>query len=891
MSCCRPTQTALLESPDRNITWNESRGKAELNDQRSKAYELLESFVLYAQEDKHELIPLGIKLEDFLIQIQSVTNTGSIKSKTQFATKLTQLLKDLTDLIRKTASDEQLPDVQFIVTTLVSSEKPQNNRELLDRIMAAIFEISLVKKGIYLTNLQQRKVIISRLVRKELWECDSSQIVKESDVDSITDYLKNTLYDLPNHRYQPQLNLPEGIEQSTLPDLSSQVQLLATNKRVAARVIDKIAHEAVKVVEEKRHCFKSQCALLLDNQVEEKRLNSNLQALFNDFDFDLWESSFLNSGSEKELSTLFTNIYERGCQSIEQVLTHRDRVELSLRIPSTQLNLESSHGLYFYLKSKNGIVQLTLDHLSKVDWYEFPLDICFNMLEQVIGQVTDLEQLIRFIQTESFKHFLTSPYFQTYGEHLRLIIVERFQSSSSLESQLLQKYEQGPLCESVLALSRLLPEVECNTKAYVNHHKKYYRTLLCEDVRKLPLNILLLFSATELKQFFTRGQLSYLIVKSLNLKKNEVVVWLIANVENFGELEWNRKSILYIFCQLASLNILILLNNTSRFNLNEATPNGKPLIHVAIKTGREDIALWLLDKQPLELAYRDNKQNSLLHISIINKQEYIAKVILQRCTHRAEGAGFIQAVNFKGDTALHLACLFGMHNLVLLIINNGCDVNIRNFHKKTVFHFAIQCKQKEVVEMLLSTSNLNVLLLDNYGRTALAYASADIYSEIYDKHFCRILFSNEYFRLFNSKSGTWLHKASSFHCEELESIARINGIDLGARDVDNNTPLHIACYYGVHQAVETLIRLGAEVNTVNHQGELPIDIAIQRGHVKALSLLIGLGKVKLEPTRKETALAFALALNEVRGSADYSSVIHILTVRFSVEVAMLIADQ
>nr|XP_054100702.1 ankyrin repeat domain-containing protein 36B-like isoform X2 [Callithrix jacchus] len=79
----------------------------------------------------------------------------------------------------------------------------------------------------------------------------------------------------------------------------------------------------------------------------------------------------------------------------------------------------------------------------------------------------------------------------------------------------------------------------------------------------------------------------------------------------------------------------------------------------------------------------------------------------------------------KNRTALHLACATGQSQMVKLLVENNCQLNLLDSECRTPLIKAIQLKQVSCATILLE-NNADPNIMDYYGRTALHYA---VYNE------------------------------------------------------------------------------------------------------------------------------------------------------------------
>jgi hypothetical protein len=108
-----------------------------------------------------------------------------------------------------------------------------------------------------------------------------------------------------------------------------------------------------------------------------------------------------------------------------------------------------------------------------------------------------------------------------------------------------------------------------------------------------------------------------------------------------------------------------------------------------------------------------------------------------------------------------------------------------------------------------------------------------------------------------------LHLAVSRPWPEITEAVLENGADIHTKDIDGNTPLARAAFWGNAGAVERLLQLGADPAEANEDRQTPLWIAAARGQREALSLLLEAGadpevKGLLAPYGETTPLTAAL---------------------------------
>jgi hypothetical protein len=91
----------------------------------------------------------------------------------------------------------------------------------------------------------------------------------------------------------------------------------------------------------------------------------------------------------------------------------------------------------------------------------------------------------------------------------------------------------------------------------------------------------------------------------------------------------------------------------------------------------------------------------------------------------------------------------------------------------------------------------------------------------------------------NGRGQTQLH-----HCAEkglttsVKRLLSIRNINVNVKDVNKDTPLHDAAYYGHIEITRLLLQNGAELNVRNNHGWTPLHYAAFQGHVDILHFLV-----------------------------------------------------
>ena len=208
----------------------------------------------------------------------------------------------------------------------------------------------------------------------------------------------------------------------------------------------------------------------------------------------------------------------------------------------------------------------------------------------------------------------------------------------------------------------------------------------------------------------------------------------------------------------------------------EPLSNGHIPIDYAIRKGHYDIVKILLECCPIDLDEKDSQGLTPVDHALISgdpkMQALVIGTVVGKCYENAEkeaqqvrfslsrqlseevqklrtpdlvGASEFQRqafngglsqleklghndINFqdvKGWTALHYSCLGGQEKIVEWLLKNGAKTDLLSHDRKSPLHFASIRGSDKVLQLLLSSTQLDPNAVDVQGRTPLHYASVD----------------------------------------------------------------------------------------------------------------------------------------------------------------------
>ncbi|XP_029966463.1 NF-kappa-B inhibitor alpha-like [Salarias fasciatus] len=190
------------------------------------------------------------------------------------------------------------------------------------------------------------------------------------------------------------------------------------------------------------------------------------------------------------------------------------------------------------------------------------------------------------------------------------------------------------------------------------------------------------------------------------------------------------------------------------------------------------------------------------------------------------------AVTEDGDTLLHLAIIHESTEHAFHMIKlsrNHPFLNVQNHQRQTALHLAVITEQPQLVDRLLK-AGADPLLADDSGNSALhiackrgSLACFGVITQNCQRHLTAML-------SFPNYSGhNCLHLASiNGYISLVESLVRL-GADINAQEqCSGRTALHLAVDLQNAALVRRLLELGADVNCLNYGGFAPYHLTYGR---------------------------------------------------------------
>ncbi len=160
---------------------------------------------------------------------------------------------------------------------------------------------------------------------------------------------------------------------------------------------------------------------------------------------------------------------------------------------------------------------------------------------------------------------------------------------------------------------------------------------------------------------------------------------------------------------------------------------------------------------------------------------------------RDDKSDYLLAADKAGNTALHVAARLGYDQVAADLIDQGHDINATNNYGESVLYAAVTALKvpmgdDRAIQQALLDAGADVSVTTK-TKEALVHAAA----RIGDAPMCEYLIDRR-------------------------------GLDVNAKDLSGNTPLHEATW-GRGSAIDALVKRGADLSARNSKGDTPRDLA------------------------------------------------------------------
>lgn len=301
----------------------------------------------------------------------------------------------------------------------------------------------------------------------------------------------------------------------------------------------------------------------------------------------------------------------------------------------------------------------------------------------------------------------------------------------------------------------------------------------------------------------------------------------------------NGVSPFHLACYMGKYCIVDILPH----KINKKTKNGSTALHLAVNSGHIDIVTKLILEHKADISQQDDNGFTPLHVAAYYDRVDIINLLL----NQLESPNKIKFVNCKsklGSTALNLAARMGKYKTVMKLLDHGADIEIADNKGNNPFHSATFTGHIDIVDHILknvkSESNLKA---EKALFLAVKQNEWEIVKKILDYTERERIpldhnYEFDYTPIHVAVAEKNISKYPKRSISEFENLLDkcIRLIDI--QDKNGRTALYVAASAGNKDAVDVLIKKGADITKAQNKGWTPIHVAAYKGHFQVVRTLI-----------------------------------------------------
>ncbi|XP_014283224.1 serine/threonine-protein phosphatase 6 regulatory ankyrin repeat subunit B [Halyomorpha halys] len=249
----------------------------------------------------------------------------------------------------------------------------------------------------------------------------------------------------------------------------------------------------------------------------------------------------------------------------------------------------------------------------------------------------------------------------------------------------------------------------------------------------------------------------------------------------------------------------------------------RTLLHSAAWHGDEDTVRSLLENRMNNLDAMDVDNRTALHLAVIQNRHVIVRLLLEH--------GARKDIKDKNQmNPLTVALSNKIWDSALELLDNESDIGWSDTYNRTLLHYAAVNGQEKIIEYLLKHTKMDVNAKDINFDTPLQLVAVQSNLSSYNRQgiMDRFVRNGAEWDLLDKQNRNILHLVTiSGDAETLKHVLSRYRLDVNSRDINLQTPLHIAIIERHYHMVNTLLEYGADRNEVDINHFMPLVYAIK----------------------------------------------------------------
>ena len=172
-------------------------------------------------------------------------------------------------------------------------------------------------------------------------------------------------------------------------------------------------------------------------------------------------------------------------------------------------------------------------------------------------------------------------------------------------------------------------------------------------------------------------------------------------------------TILHIACLAGKRDAVIYVTQHHECLLQIQNTNGRTALHYASEGGNIDIFKHLVTVG-LDVHYRDNDMNNMLHLACYHRNHDMIAYLLQHYS-----AAMMHQITKHGWSPFHVASRYGDESILRIFMNHNVDICKLTSEGESILHISCRFANIHTTRFILAQFPQLIPLKDNYGKIAL----------------------------------------------------------------------------------------------------------------------------------------------------------------------------